>query len=204
MQKAIWLSMVLLIGCSSAEKRFNFEIDAGRCESALEKIPENTIGAKLLSKTQNASGVALSYAMTGAAYTGEVLLDIVGGTVMLVVICAPAVAVGVIEETNHGQFQTYGACIPERIDALFVPALGKKTFAASKDLRCPDLAGLSRSIRRVASCFSSRNETHSFDKASKALAALQHSERFYECLPEDEQKQIANDVNLLNLKKTKL
>ena len=207
MRKTLLLSLAFLVGCHTAEKKFNSDVESGRCETALEKIPENETGAKLISKTQTAGGMALSYAITGAAYTGEILVDAVGGTVMFVVLCGPALALGYISDYNSTAHNYQGqipGCIPGKIDALFVPSLGEKTYKASKDLRCPDLLGVSRSIRKVAACFSRREKDEDIERASQTLMALQQSQQFYECLPEEEQQQIAKEIQVLNLKKTKL
>ena len=201
MRKILLLSLAFLVGCTSTEKKFNTEIEGARCETALENIPENASGAKLISKTQQAGGVALSYAVTGVAYTGEVLIDFVGGTVMFVALCSPAIALGaiVVTDRSSGSYSgnwsgLEGLCIPGKVDALFIPPLGRKTFEASKDLRCPDLVGMSRSLRKVASCFSHRAVGNDLEKADQTLTALQNSERFFECLPEEEQNKITSDL----------
>ncbi len=208
MRKILPLSLAFLVSCTSVEKKFNSEIEGGRCETALENIPENASGAKLISKTQQAGGVALSYAVTGVAYTGEVLIDFVGGTVMFVALCSPAIALGaiVVTDRSSGSYNNNwgglgGLCIPGKVDALFVPSLGKKTFQASKDMRCPDLVGISYSLRKVAACFSQRAIGSDIDKADQTLTALQNSDRFFECLPEEEQNKITSDLKEIAAKK---
>ena len=180
MQKISLLLLAFLVGCSSVEKKFTSELETGHCEMALEKIPENETGAKLLSKTQNAGGIALSYALTGAAYTGEVLLDVVGGTIMFVALCGPPIALGVIASTNSnggssgGYGGNIGVCLPGNIEALLAPEFGKQTYNASKDLRCPNLVGISQSLRRVAACFSRRHKNQDLEKANQTLLSLRH------------------------------
>ncbi len=210
MRNIFVISLAFILGCSSVEKKFLADVENGNCEQALEKIPENETGAKLLSKTQNAGGVVLSYALTGAAYTGEILLDVVGGTIMFVALCGPPLALGVIASANSSGSSGSGytgnnlVCFPGKFEALMAPDFGKQTFHASKNLRCPNLSGMSRSIRRVAACFSKRDRDKDLERASQTLLSLQQARHFYECLPEDEKKNIADEVNSINLKKLKL
>jgi hypothetical protein len=201
MKKILYLALIGLFAnaaCTTTLKKFDSALAANHCEDALEKLPENEMGAKLLSKTQEASGKTLSYALTGMSYTAEVLLNVVGGTVMFVALCGPSVAAGVW--TTDGR---QGVCLPGRLDALAPPNIGHKTYQATENLRCPNLVPMSRSMRKVASCYLKRETKEAIEQAHKSLLAIQDSKDFYNCLPNDEKQAIGNELEQVRLK-TKL
>ncbi len=201
MKKILHLAIACLFAnaaCTTSLKRFDTAIDANHCEEALEKLPENEMGAKLLSKTQEASGKTLSYALTGMSYTAEVLLNVVGGTVMVVALCGPSVAAGIWATDGRA-----GICLPGRIDALSPPNIGRQTYQATENLRCPNLVPMSRSMRKVAACYLKRDTKDALEKAHKSLLAIQESKDFYNCLPTEEKQAIGIELEQVRLK-TKL
>ncbi len=198
---ALHLSLALtLISCSSAQKNFDTHLAAGRCDEALERIPEESSGIKLVSKTKQAAGTALSYSLTGVSYTAELIWDVAGGTITFVALCGPMIAlvaasggagpavIGSMEKLN---------CLPGNPRALSSPPLGRNMYESTKDLRCPDLAPLARSMRKIASCYKQRGDEASIKKAQATLGALRSSGDFYSCLPRADQDLINQDIEEL-------
>ncbi|MES2855293.1 MAG: hypothetical protein V4692_05495 [Bdellovibrionota bacterium] len=184
-------SIVFSTACSHQQKEFESEITAGRCEDALDRIPENDPMIKLANRTEQATGTIVSYAFAGMNYSAEVLWDVAGGTVMFVALCAPTIAALAL---HNGPVFGNANCFPGDIGALGAPPLGRKSLEDTKHLRCPDLTGLSRSLRRVSTCYASRGGPVNLKKASDNLESLQRSSEFYSCLPEAEQTLVKNEL----------
>lgn len=184
------LLAVSLVACSSAKKNFNQELASGRCDEAMKTLPERDPLVKLTDTTELAAGTVASYAFVGASYTAEVMWDIVGGTVMVVALCAPAIAVQGLAVASTDADHSRISCLPGSISALGAPPLGRQALKASKPLRCPDLKSLSRSLRAVASCYNQKDKKADWLKAQQTLQALKNSEDFYSCLPADEHEHI--------------
>ena len=191
--RAFLIVLTLLGGCSSKEKKFNSELALGRCDEALLKLPQRDPLVKLTSTTENVASTALSYAFVGASYTAEVILDVTGGAVMVVALCAP-----IFIASSYSSDAPY-PCLPGRVDALSSPPLGRQALRATKDMRCPNLKSLSQSVRSVAACFDNKGGSENKAKARQNLEALRGSKDFYECLPIEEQRLVEKQLNALVL-----
>ncbi len=77
-----------LISCQSTpQKKFEHSLFVGECEAALTQMPENQTSVKFMRSTQEASGTALSYAVTGLGYTSDAVITVAGGAVIFVALC---------------------------------------------------------------------------------------------------------------------
>jgi hypothetical protein len=197
--KAI-LTLVLLSRCSTnSHKQFRHDIETEQCDAALGHVPENNPTNRFMGSTKHTFGSIAAYTFVGFGYTAEVLWDVAGGTVMAVALCGIPVALSVATASSNSASDNSGLdCLPGKIDALGAPPLGRRALAATADLRCPDLTGLSRSLRSVASCYSRQSSDASRAKAKQVLTSLQNSDQFYECLPEAERHAITNQMRAID------
>jgi len=197
-------SLIFITSCSAPQKRFEAQLQSQNCEAALEQLPENDSTVQLVKGSQQALGTAAAYTFIGASYTAEVLWDFTAGTVVLVALCSPMLLITTASSVsisphyrNEDGTNRYPGCFPGKVGALSSPPLGRRAKAATQSLRCPDLTSLSQSVRSVASCFERRGDEVSRSQARQALEALQKSDRFYECLPEQEQTELQRQLQAL-------
>ncbi len=195
-------SMAILIAFSifscSSQKKFDEKLTEKNCDAALEEIPENQPGYKLISKSQEFSGTVLSYAATGSAYTVEVLWDTAATVGAVVVLCAPGMvanSAGAVGSPGQSS-QVYAGCIPADLTKVQAPAWGRKTRANTKNWSCPNVDGISQSIRKVAQCYLARGSDESRQKALQSLESAKKSDSFYRCLSSEERKHFQNDLNI--------
>jgi hypothetical protein len=197
--KLIWLGIFpfLFVACSSAQKTFSVHLDHHDCAAAASSVPEEKdLGLRLISRTQQTGGTLFSYAFTGISYTAEILMDVAGGTVMVVALCGPMVAA---EVASHGvQANAPITCIPGKLDALSAPPLGRQAYTSSQEMRCPNVTPLSRSLRQVAACYEQETTPDSWARAERSLSSMQSTDKFYRCLSHEEQR--ALDTQLKSLK----
>lgn len=197
------LLCVLLNSCASTKKEFDSSLQAGRCEDALKHLPENSTSAKILKQTTLGATTALSYSLTGASYTVEVAWDLIGGTIMFVGLCGPTIAIATAAGISHGPNAESGGtalplpCFPGKLDALSSPAIGRKTFEATHDLRCPDLSAITTSVRKVASCQRSRLNEAAYKDAIQTLYSLRKSGQFYACVSAADRRAIDEEIEAL-------
>ena len=114
--------------------------------------------------------------------------------------CAAA-ASSIPEEKDLGLrliSRTQQAGIPGKVDALSAPPLGRRAYATSQEMRCPNLTPLSRSLRQVAACYEQGTTPESWAQAEQSLSSVQSTEKFYGCLSRDEQQ--ALNAQLKSLK----
>lgn len=188
-------TLLVLNSCSNAEKRFQSELSSGRCDEALEQLPSKDPLVKLGSKTEQTAGTMASYVFVGASYTVQVLWDIVGGAVGLVAMCGPTVVVSVAAASAGPDGKMIPIhCLPGDVKVLMAPPLGKEAHKRTQKMRCPDLVGVSRSIREVATCYQNRGGDDNKAKAKQSLESVKSSKDFYECLPSDEQKAVEDQL----------
>lgn len=196
-----------IVGCASnsksSEEVRKEAIEAGRCDEALKEVSKQDPDTKIADTSKQVAGTLLSYSLTGVSYTAEVLWDFAGGTVMFVGLCSPWIvtsAAGIAGAGYTGSSNATPWCFPGKINALSAPALGRKTFQATKNFRCPSVVPISQSIRAVASCYVAKGDNQSLVKARQTLNALQGSEDVYECLPLEEKVAIQKESEAINLK----
>ncbi len=185
-----------MFNCSS-QKKFESKLTEKNCDAALQEIPENQPGYKMISKSQEITGTVLSYAATGSAYTVEVLWDTAATVGAVVVLCAPGMVANTAGSVvSQGQASpVYAGCFPGDITAVHAPAWGRKTRARTKNWNCPNVDAISQSIRRVAQCYTKHDTVESRHKAELTLQSLQNSKSFYECLSSVEKDSIKNDLS---------
>lgn len=192
------LAAFALTSCAPTRHDFQDAVSSGRCEEALERIPENTAGVKLVGKMKQGPRTLLSYAFTGAGYTAEIAWDAAGRTTMFVALCGPGLALAAAAASTGGTTDISRTCMDGNYAALDAPELGQDTFANTKDLRCPDVSPLSRSVQQVASCYRSRKDADSLQKARSTLVALKSAGEFYSCLSPAEKTEIEGAIEELD------
>jgi|GEM_PF-2891448 hypothetical protein len=166
-------------------------------------FPLEDSSVQLLNTSKLAAGNLFSYGYTGAAYTAEVLWDVAGGTVMFVGLCSlPILAHTPVLISENGK--TFPYCFPGKFNALQAPPLGRTAWEQTKDLRCPDLDSLSKSLRQVASCFSSQNTKESVAKAAKTLSSLKENPQAASCLSADERRALDQQWEQTTLQRASL
>lgn len=189
-------SVCLKLGCTSSGSREQFtrHVENSDCDQALLALPENQSTYKITSVTKEAGGKLISYSMTGAAYAMEVTWNVAVGVTSVVVMCAPilAVAVAAKGDVHGGKLEPF--CFKGDIDPMMAPNFGSNTYKNTEKLRCPDVAGLSKSIRSVAQCYSKRGGAENYQKAVTTLEAVSKSGDFYHCLPTEELSAFTKDL----------
>lgn len=196
-RQAFALVLVVCLGCTHAQERFQNDLNAHRCDDALNHIPDRDPLVRWQKNSQQAAGTVASYSYTGASYTAEVLWDITGGIVMFVGLCGPTL---VAMNFSAGQGQPAMVCLPGKFNALGSPPLGRRAFDHTRDLRCPDLEGLSHAVRDVSSCYEASGDKISLKKAIDNLENLKQSNDFYACLPESEKTLVSQQIDHLKMK----
>lgn len=195
----IFIMIIFTLSCQNSPKKYEQEIQSQHCEQALENIPENESSYKFLQSTQSAAGKIISYSLTGAAYTAEVILDVAIGTVGGIILCAPTLALRSSSYQARYESGSSIPCIPANNFIPFSPPLGRNTRSSTRTLECPSLDGLSKKVREVAQCFSQRGDAESKSKAIKTLESLENSKNFYECLSVNERNEFTKQkASLLN------
>lgn len=182
----------LATGCSHRGK-FEDHLRNKNCEKALLEVPENQSIYQISSKTQQAGGTLISYSFVGAAYTAQILWDVSVGLTSSIVLCAPGIALSMAKSTNSSA--NFGpTCFSADITKLMSPPLGRRTLDSSANLRCPDLSGLTASLREVAACFAAKGTQSDRGRASKILESLQNSGGFYSCLKAEDRVRVSNEL----------
>lgn len=191
MTKKLFLILVAasLVQCRSTEK-FELNVKTNQCDEALETLPENEPGYKLVSKVQEVSGTLLSYSATG-----QVLWDVTATLGAVVVLCAPGLAATYVAK----DFNSTGhlICIPADIKKIQAPYLGANTLEGTANWNCPDVDSISRSIRKVAKCYNDRGGEDNRKKALSSLQSVEKSGSFYRCLSNNEQKLFLSDLAMV-------
>lgn len=204
--KFILVLALALSGCVSGEKKqasFDENLQLGRCDEAVVNLPQNDPMVKMVRHSEHAGKSVLSYAFVGASYTAEVLWDVAGGTVMFVALCGPLLAASVAG--NAAVYYPDGgqavSCLPGKLSALGAPPLGRQAVKATREMRCPEVATLSRSLRAVASCYESRGGEENLRKAEAQLQSIRKSAQLLSCLPKEEYELFAKQEAALAAKK---
>lgn len=187
---SILIATTFVISSCATErtKRFESALKDGRCDVALENIPENDKNLKFLGSTQRAAGKMMSYAATGAGYTADVVLTVVGGVVIFSIVCAPFI---VAASYGHGGT---AQCFPVNLDGITAPEIGKSAYKNTEDMRCPDLTALSRSVRRVARCHSDHATPDGTKNAVTTLNSLKANKKLMGCITKEERENVLADL----------
>lgn len=181
-------------GCANhAARDFESKLASGQCTAALESIPENDGSLKYLGRINRTAGTVVSYAATGAGYTADVLVTVVGGAVIFTAVCGPMLAAQVLSSSQPGQNYPFN-CLPIDVSNVKAPRMGASIYKETEELRCPDLTALSRSMRRVATCEESKDKRESLERANKTLTTLSNDEAFMACITTEEKSAVGSDL----------
>jgi hypothetical protein len=181
-------------GCTStSEQKFESSLNNGQCEAALEHVPENDGTIRYVGQAQRAAGTVLSYAATGAGYTADVLITVVGGAVIFTAVCGPMLAAQVLSTQQPGQNYPFN-CLPVDLSKVKPTRIGASVYKETAELRCPDLTALSRSMRRVAGCEEKKEKRETLERANKTLTTLSDDANFMACITEDEKAAVGADL----------
>jgi hypothetical protein len=182
-------------GCASARtKKFESALQGGRCEEALENIPEHDKNLKFAGSTQRAAGKVLSYAATGAGYTADVLLNVGTGVLIGTAICAPFIALALGSRADFSNADI-GACYPKEAFNLVNTKMGESAYKNTEDWRCPDLTALSQSVRKVAKCHSSAGTNQGMKNALTTLSAIKSNRKFMNCITDREKETLLSEYS---------
>ncbi len=183
----------LLVGCTSPDRTRKFEenLNAKKCDEALYTVPQREPLLSMRTEVEETGGKVLSYTATGAAYTAQVLWDVTAGAVTFVIACGPLLAVAIVSPPldSSGAGANFNPCVfnpGSTWDTLSAPKLGEKTFKKTKKWRCPEYTELSRSIRRVTTCYRDRGDVESLKRAQTTIDSLIKSDNLLKCLPKEE------------------
>ena len=195
-QKVIPLLLALAFVLNSCAhqrtKRFESALKAGRCDDALENIPENDENLKFVGRANRTAGTALSYAATGAGYTADVVLVITGGVLIFAAVCGPMLLA--VMASYGGAAHSGVGCLPVNLEEVPMPSIGKDTYKGTESWRCPDLTALARSVRKVASCHEGSGLAEDKKKALTTLSSLGSNKDFMNCIVKNESDTIRSDI----------
>jgi hypothetical protein len=181
--KTILVFCPLLISCAhSNQVKFEQALKGGNCEDALMTAPENQDSYKVINTTKQGVGKVVSYSLTGAAYSAQVLWDISAGIVTTVTII-PLIPLMYLPEKSLSKDKFN---LPVPVEKLFAPKLGSDTYRNTEYLRCPNVKDLSQTVRRIARCYYDKGGNENTERAIKTLKSVMDSGQFCSCLPEDE------------------
>lgn len=186
--KTLFLYLVILFSlffsCSSTPK-INVVGESG--ESCLSKFEQRDM--VMLAKDKTIQGIksSASYLLSGAAYTGDVLLLFTEATVLGALTCLPAavVASGVNDVCILPHVKRY-----ESNDSL-----GRVVSERTIKWRCPEVNYISKGIRAISKC---QFEKGKIKSAEANLKFLKETKDIYACLSSDERRNIASLYNKIN------
>ena len=171
---------------SGSQSRFEKALAQGRCTDAAENIPENDGSIKFLGRVDRATGTVISYAATGAGYTADVALTIVGGAIIYSALSLPR-ALPVLP-VYAGDPPS-----PQPAGDITLPStkLGSTIYDSTSSMRCPDLTALSKSVRRVAACLSKQTDkVNNLASAKKTLDSVASNRDMMSCITPDERSAV--------------
>jgi hypothetical protein len=183
----------------TSNQKFEKALSEGRCEEGLENIPGKDGKLNFGGRVNQTGGSLLSYTATGAGYTADVILTVVGGAVIFVALCAP-IAAAVIASNGGGNAVSGAECLPADLSQISPPHFGRDLYQGTAQMRCPDLTLLSRSIRRVAACQEKRASSENLLAARKTLSSITNNNEFMKCIATDERKSLEVDASRLDNK----
>ena len=181
--------LVFLVACATSDKNFNTSLENQRCESALEKIPEEQFGLKLASKTQKVVGTVFSYTATAGGYAVQIFLDTSKSTGFVLGCTLIGLPFG-----QYAGGEIASRCMKDAFKGYKTFTFGQDTYKKTSGFRCSNLNGLSTSILKVSDCYAGRNTKEANDVALKYLKSIEQSEEFYNCLSEPVQNLVSKKI----------
>jgi hypothetical protein len=200
-----------LLSCSHPREQFQKDLATRNCDLASSHLPEKDPLSISAEYAKRIGGNIAAYTYTAGGYTAEVLWDVTAGTIIVVAVTAPVVALGVLCSKNHCNSMS-GNALPllpassnspknkksrNLFEKLEAPPLGRRAFRQTQDLRCPNLKDVSQSLRQVASCYESNGDQQSLHKAIISLENVERSDVFFTCLPPEEQEAVTTQKKKL-------
>ena len=171
---------------SGSQTRFEKSLAQGQCADAAENIPENDGSIKFLGRVDRATGTIISYAATGAGYTADVALTIVGGAILYSVLSLPRALPTQPVYAGEPSYPKPAADIQ-----LPVSKLGSTIYNGTSAMRCPDLTALSKSVRLVAACLSKQTDkAEKLDSAKKTLDSVAGNRDIMNCVTPEEKSAV--------------
>ncbi|OFZ28383.1 MAG: hypothetical protein A2622_04595 [Bdellovibrionales bacterium RIFCSPHIGHO2_01_FULL_40_29] len=180
---------IFLVACATADKNFNSSLENQRCESALEKIPEEQFGLKLASKTQKVVGTVFSYTATAGGYAAQIVLDTSKSTGFFLGCTLVALPFG-----EYVGREIANSCLKSAFKDYKTFTIGQDTYKKTSGFRCSNLNGLSDSILKVSDCYMSRNSKEGNQVALKYLKSIEQSDEFYNCLSENARNLVSSKI----------
>ena len=171
---------------NGSQTKFEKALAQGRCTDAAENIPENDGSIKFLGRVDRATGTVISYAATGAGYTADVALTIVGGAILYSVLTLP---IALPTQPVYAGDPSY----PKAAGDINLPTskLGSAIYNGTSAMRCPDLTALSTSVRRVAACLSKQTDkVENLTSAKKTLDSVAGNRDIMNCITPEERSAV--------------
>ena len=180
--------LIFLSSCSSSqkEKDFNSLIANGKCEEAIQNIPDTTkhkIGNTLKMSTAGTT----SYLLTGTGYLVDYVILIGSGVATLAISCGPSIAASIAAK-GAGQIQ----CLP--IGFLKDTKLGPKIYEQTSELRCQNIDHISKAMRKISGCYSDSGKN---EKAKKQLLTIIKDPYYQKCLSAGEMNLVSEQFDSL-------
>lgn len=190
MKTIFYILLSILLSCSHTqpEKRYlpQHKIEKGSC---LEKL--NTIEQSRLKQTYNVmaqgAGTGASYVLTGAGYTADAAIIVVGGIGVGAIACSPII---LLEASLNGSGDASGRCIGNVMDKVFEskqPDMGGSAYKKTKKWRCPKVDHISKALRKVASCYKQKGE---LQLAKEQLYRINNDRLLRTCSSKEEIKKL--------------
>ncbi len=136
--------LVFLVACATSDKNFNTSLENQRCESALEKIPEEQFGLKLASKTQKVVGTVFSYTATAGGYAVQIFLDTSKSTGFVLGCTLIGLPFG-----QYAGGEIASRCMKDAFKGYKTFTFGQDTYKKTSGFRCSNLNGLSTAMSTV-------------------------------------------------------
>lgn len=201
MKKSFFVSLILLVttmlsACSHpSAPQFEDHLADLRCDQAAAALPGSDPLAQTAKTMSYLSRQVAAYTYITAGYATEVVWDVTTGTIMVVVLCSPTLAVAVASSRSGNRTPVGPICFPlnrKTTGRFFSPPLGRQAQRQTQDFRCPDLKSVSDPIQKVARCYEKRGDQASLQKAAQSLENIERSQDFFTCLPPAEQMEITS------------
>lgn len=188
------IAIFLFLSSCTTSKQFESHINANNCDEALREAPQNKNDFRLVSETQYAAGSILSYSVTGAAYTADVVIYMSTTALIGIAVCFPAI---IVDNSLGGAGKITNECYSDVTKDLEFSHYGRTTYEATKPLRCPRVDTLSQAVRKVASCYVKKGGAENSNKALRSLYSVYKSKEFYRCLTPSEREAYERDLQFV-------
>lgn len=177
------LTLALSASCSH-DKLIHQAHVSGNCS---EKIKDITPPADqgLLDLTKQATAGSVSIAITGAGAATDALIIILTNPLTKISLCVATVSIILSGASVNTDICNYAT------DPSYNPKLAQKALDHTISWRCPNLDYISEGLRKVATCYSDKNEK---DKAKLQLQNILRNKTIYECIYQEEALRVENEI----------